>query len=569
MKLRRCRQSLATSPARPPSALARFSIFSALVGLFAAFAHVSVSPAQAWVFTVNTTSDTSSLGAACFLPTEPCSLRQAIRLANRFRRYDNVITFALPFFLVAPTIRPTSPLPRITDDRLVIDASSQPLFHFVELDGSLAGRGAAGVRIAGVGDHVKGFVINRFAGAGVEFEGEGAGIISQSLIGVSVDGRSARGNFTGVYVQASARSTLIDNVISGNRGAGVVLSGSSAGNRVTGNRIGTDRLGTTAVPNGGGVLVEYGASGEISDNVISGNRHDGIFLFHTTCAPACLAPAVVIWGNYIGTDSSGVAALPNGGSGIVISDSWDQWVGGGRAGDRRSNVISGNRGHGIVIEGGSLRNTVSGNFIGTDVNLNPLGNGGDGILIRPDESGVPLDNIIGLHDPAAVPSNVIAFNAWNGIALSRETNAPPSDRRLPKRDAFAGNSIFSNGALGIDLGGDGPAPNDALDRDGGANELQNFPVVSSVTGGNIVDGLLESAPEQTYDVQLFVNAFCDPSGFGEGGRLVADLTVRTGADGSASFTAELEDELRGQQGITATATDQNGNTSEFSHCRRG
>ena len=48
-----------------------------------------------------------------------------------------------------------------------------------------------------------------------------------------------------------------------------------------------------------------------------------------------------------------------------------------------------------------------------------------------------------------------------------------------------GNSVHSNGELGIKLGiGNEPTPNDNGDADAGANDLQNFPVIVSL-GGSI------------------------------------------------------------------------------------
>src|SRR5207244_13605047 len=58
-------------------------------------------------------------------------------------------------------------------------------------------------------------------------------------------------------------------------------------------------------------------------------------------------------------------------------------------------------------------------------------------------------------------------------------------------NALLGNSIFSNAGLGIDLEFDGDPnciePNDNCDVDTGPNNLQNYPVVTSVIsgGGNI------------------------------------------------------------------------------------
>jgi len=46
-----------------------------------------------------------------------------------------------------------------------------------------------------------------------------------------------------------------------------------------------------------------------------------------------------------------------------------------------------------------------------------------------------------------------------------------------------GNSIFSNGGLGIDLGVNGVTLNDDGDVDSGVNDLQNFPVITQVTRG--------------------------------------------------------------------------------------
>ena len=76
-------------------------------------------------------------------------------------------------------------------------------------------------------------------------------------------------------------------------------------------------------------------------------------------------------------------------------------------------------------------------------------------------------------------------------------------------------AIHSNARLGIDLGNLGVNPNDAGDLDTGANNLQNFPVLTSATGGQVV-GSLNSTPSSTFRVEFFANTVCYPSGNGEG-----------------------------------------------------
>src|SRR5207248_2426609 len=161
--------------------------------------------------------------------------------------------------------------------------------------------------------------------------------------------------------------------------------------------------------------------------------------------------------------------------GLAIADSSNNnTIGGIVPGSR--NVISGN-GWGVSIASGSAPptgNVVQGNYIGISADgSTPLSNRVEGVRL----TGA-VNTIIGGTVPEA--ANVIAFNGTApqpGIGTGIEVLSGTGN-------SIRGNSIFSNGALGIDLANDGVTANDNGDADTGPNNRQNFPVISSVvTGG--------------------------------------------------------------------------------------
>jgi hypothetical protein len=260
----------------------------------------------------------------------------------------------------------------------------------------------------------------------------------------------------------------------------------------------------------------------------------------------------VIQGNFIGADISGTMELGNGGDGLLIVGAPGNIIGGSALGQR--NLISGNALHGIeIMFASATANIIQGNLIGTAINgISPLGNGAHGVFVAASAS----DNLIGA--PMAGRGNTIAFNSGGGVVVdSGGGNAVLSD------------AIFSNGGLGIDLGDDGVSPNDLDDVDAGANDVQNFPVLASVTtgsGNTIIQGSLNSTAGTAFQLEFFVSPVCDPSGFGEGQTPLGITTVTTNAMGTASFTAVFPVAVPLGQFITATATDPGNNTSEFSRC---
>jgi hypothetical protein len=129
---------------------------------------------------------------------------------------------------------------------------------------------------------------------------------------------------------------------------------------------------------------------------------------------------------------------------------------------------------------------------------------------------------------------------------------------------ITGNSI-SNVGIPIDLGANGPTPNDpAPDADTGANNLQNFPMLTSAVLSPTqftVDGTLASAPLTTYRVELFSS----PASDAEARTFLGGFDVVTDAAGNATFSNNGVTRPAAGEVITSTATNvTTGDTSEVS-----
>jgi len=388
----------------------------------------------------------------------------------------------------------------------------------------------------------------------------GSVLVQGNYIGTDVTGTAALGNqMSGVYVfgmgsvQIGGSEPGAMNVISANQLFGIYVEDDSNGVSIYGNRIGTDQAGTAALGNiKGGVRLagtnhELGAAFEGGRNLISGNGGPGV-------AVVSGSTGIVIRNNYIGTDLSGSAALGN-------SDGIEVGLGGGNTSVTiggttfgEGNLISGNNGNGLLLYRGA---TVLGNLIGRSTTPLPLGNAGNGILVKG-----PGNTIGGTGTGAG---NIIADNGQNGIAVISESGGATGNSML-------GNSIYDNDRLGIAISEDAVIPNDPQDLDSGDNNRQNYPVLLSavidpVAGDTTYHGTLNSAPGTVFTIQIYSDYACDPSGYGEGRAMVHSFMLTTNVNGQAMFT-EVVPYTYYQAGdvISSTATDPYGNTSEFSNC---
>ena len=286
-----------------------------------------------------------------------------------------------------------------------------------------------------------------------------------------------------------------------------------------------------------------------------------------------------VGGNYVGTDISGTRAIGND-IGITFQNSSNNVIGvditsvsyNPSVPYSDQNIISGQERVACSLIFDSHYNTVQGNLIGVGRDgLQPLPNGLSGVGF------MSLDGSSSSYNNAT--DNVIAYNGSTGISVMR--NGAKSNRIWK-------NSIYANGGLGIDLGGDWtggdgqgggnenvPGPdgitgNDLGDFDTGPNDYQNFPVLTYAWAGahTYVIGSLNSMANRTYTLDFYASTTTDPGTFRQGQRYLGSSSLTSDSNGdvnfdSTNFTIPLGASSSSEV-ITATATDSTGNTSEFS-----
>jgi len=456
---------------------------------------------------------------------------------------------------------------------------------------------------------------------------QGGGLIENNSIGIDPTGPYTAPN--GLNPAAPYRDgitvlspgvSIAGNIVAGNKGNGIFIGGQTGlATQITGNVIGSNTVSSQSLGNGAnGILL---AAGNVTvgsnlhspanlppgsgGNVISKNVGDGILI---------LSSNNTVQGNYIGQSSMGVP-LGNGANGIEIR-------GGNKNNVGLGNVICANQNAGISIRtdssgAGGAGNDIGSNIIGTTSTINQrLGNLGNGVEVFASNNSIENNVISGsgasgvfLGDAYGVPqsgnklsNNVIGpplqnpyenFNFGNGVTIFRSShNTITGDTIEHNRGAgvdviagapgaadAVGNQIapqadYANGGIGIDLGDDGVTPNHPGGAAvGGANNLQNFPVILSVrpvnNNGLVVPFTLD-APPGKYTIEFYSDSTPDRRGYGQGEKQLVPQTatgvetITIGNTPGAIFTARLLGPLPAGSVVTATATSAGGDTSEFS-----
>ncbi len=514
-------------------------------------------------------------------------------------------------------------------------------FIGVDSDGTTAMANDSGIQFSnGTGAFIgganagEGNVISNSVHMGISIDGTSTVSIKGNRIGVTADGETDAGNngqgvflknATGVTIGGTTASER--NIISGNTNQGIY------GDNITtavikGNYIGTDDDGAVAIGNGqqgiqfeNSTDVTIGGPNAGDGNVISGNTiNEGIQMSDVS--------NVVIQGNYIGLDATGLNLITND-SGIVFGNVSNATIGGTSATSR--NYIVNQDGNGIKVDGVAINTAVIGNYVGLNTAGAVTGSLHTGIYVSSEFDGAT--SIIGGVN--AGEGNVVAGVTFDGFAFGIQLEATTNVRvygnkigtnaagvaapgygntigiamlmgsgvgnnkiggiesgqgnviagntmggvfvlgvagSFTTRNSILGNSIFANNGVGIDLLdfdgvsliNQGPNTNDAGDGDTGPNDLLNAPVITSVNTTSGVVTYKLDVPAGDYRVEFFKNPISGT--YGEGQIYLGyDEYTSTGSESSDTVTLSLSE----GDFITAVVTEQFspttfGSSSEFS-----
>ena len=383
--------------------------------------------------------------------------------------------------------------------------------------------------------------------AGIELRATSALLslrVEGNRVGLDEGGRPAP-NDVGIFLNDAARNVEIGgalpgagNVVAANR-VGIAIEDRARDIRLRGNRVGLDPLGRPVPNTEDGVSIIAGARNVDVGGPTAGDQNwivggaNGL----TIADPA--TTNVRLLGNVFGRTPGGLPA----GSDVAIHVSAGSRIVIGRAGS--GNTIVAATQAGILLHG-AAQITIAGNHIGLLPDDTPLGNA-VGLLLRD-----------GARDNT-IEDNRIGGNTGPGIEILGDASV---------RNRLTGNVFLPNGGLAIDLGGDGPTPNDPADVDAGPNRLLNAPVIDSLTHEARIDNggsaRISGTATPRIRVELYRVGADDlpgllphPSGHGPGVEFIG--LVRAGADGAWSARRQIPP----GSPVTAVAVDSFGNTSEF------
>jgi CSLREA domain-containing protein len=475
-----------------------------------------VFPAAGATITVNGDGDTVAVDGLC-------TLREALTAANTNVPVGDCVAGSPSLDTILFNIPSgdghisiATPLPALIEPT-VIDATGQPQFSPVVhgpqivLSGAAADPGISGLTIGATagGSTIRGLSIIRFTVNGIS---------------VLSSGNLIENNWLGLYPDDPVSSQ--DGIVSAPNGNGIGIIGMGAGASASNNLVRQNWIGSNTEA---GVMILSAAGGTAAANLVQGNRIGFIDTF---------------------------IVRPNR-DGIVVQDAVGNVIGG--LGPGENNEICSNREWGIRLVGAD-DTRIQGNQIG---DLTAAGNTLGGILLISSPAGPPDGNTIGASTSGGVGGNTFLNNAQGAPAIGTAVTVQSGTGNRISTNAMGRNrSLLTGMGQPIDLGGDGPTPNDSCDSDSGANDLQNPPRLTSAlitSTSTVVSGTLESTASSTFIVELFRTDQPFDASF------LGSTTVTTAAGCSTNFRATLPRVApENHTGIVAVAIAANGDTSEFS-----
>ena len=429
------------------------------------------SSVRASTFTVTSTNDS---GAG--------SLRTAIINALSNGVTADTITFSIAGAGVH-TIALSTPLPYVSAPNKQILADTQsgyalgaPTIHLVP--GALAAQSNSVLTLTSSNCVVRGFHISNFSNTtAVILNGSGGHTVAANVLVNNLDGIAINGGSNDLVGGYSASER---NVVSSNGDFGIVINSPAANGTIAGNFLGTTLDGLAAWPNrltglavsGGRGFTIKGTNG--APQVISGNGWVGLS-FSGTGSVGC-----VVYGNYIGTDVTGMHGLRNANYGLYMDNAAGVSVGGSSATMR--NVIAGQTGYNVAIQNGSYNNAVVANYIGVGSNgVTVVTNLMTGVLINNSSS-----NAIGLAGMGNVVATIeiVGSNAVGNMVYGNLIGVNAVTSAIP--NTYYGYGVFINDAPQGRIGGSGAGQGNLIANRSIAIQMQGTNAMGNWIQGNLI-----------------------------------------------------------------------------------
>ena len=358
------------------------------------------------------------------------SLRRAIMGANNSKAPDQ-IHFNIP--TDDPNydaergvwvLRFLTALPPLSGGWTTIDGRSQtqnqgdtnPLGPEIVIAGSLTGANTKGIQMTSKGNEIRGICIGNFSANALVCTGEDAdrNVIAGNYIGLEPDGSQAMPNngWAGVGIIIKADSNIVGgsnpedrNVIGGFKQHGIQILGDGTNhNVVIGNFVGTDPTGMFAIPNiKDGIHIERQAKHNRIGGPTAGERNLVSGNLRTGIRiEGAGTDSNLVVGNWAGVTVSGTDSLRNIECGIVLAGGAGFNIIGGLA-NGEANLLTGNHSSGTQIRDQLTHdNIVQGNIIGLDATGTAA--------IGNAHHGIYVYG--GAHHNQIGPKNVICGNGW-------------------------------------------------------------------------------------------------------------------------------------------------------------